>query len=115
MPIAQLIKSATTKTAELRERLRAEWEQPQSASGGVARQPVLIEDKNPEGGIGVRPSIHLYVIWDEWEPLSQQERSEVIMDAYEATHELSDVVRVTVAMGLTEKERRKMGLEYHLS
>ena len=108
MPIGRLIKNAPEKQ-ELYNRLVEEWS-PLNAS--TAEQPILIEDKGRENRFGLNSSTHLYVIWDEWEPLSQNERSEVIMEAYEQTHELPDVVRVTLAMGLTVNEARRMGIEY---
>ena len=110
MPIGRLIKGAPLKQ-DLTERLTNEW-RPGAASN--AAQPILIEDRSRPNLAGLRSSTHLYVIWDEWEPLSQNERSEVIMEAYEQTHELSDLLGVTLAMGLTVSEAQKMGVEYEV-
>jgi len=63
-----------------------------------------------EGG-GARPR-HLFVIWDRWGDLNQQDRSEIIMDAYAQTLSEDDVLQVTVAMGLTVKEAERMGIHY---
>jgi hypothetical protein len=50
------------------------------------------------------------VIWDEWAPLSQQDRSEIIMDAYVRAKGQGDAVRISVAMGLTAAEAARMGI-----
>jgi hypothetical protein len=112
MPLGTIIRGTAARAADLQQRLTAEWQAPGSDSTG---QPVLIEEEK-----AVRPGInsaprHLYVIWEEWADLPQRERSEIIMDAYAASHETSDVLKVTVAMGLTAAEARKMGIQYSVS
>jgi len=89
--------------AELTRLLMQEWTNPQPSG-----QPlIVIED---EGG---QPR-HVYVIWDEWGDLSQVDRSMIIMDVVEnltGERRISDPSQVTVAMGLTSEEARRMGLE----
>lgn len=70
------------------------------------RQP-LISIEQP----GTRT--HLLVVWDQWQSLSQQERSEIIMDAYGQAHQddPNTVLNVSVAMGLTQAEADRLG--YH--
>ena len=103
MPIGKLIPEQNLQAEALRERLRQEWAEP-----GPAAQPVLIE----AAGDRMSGSKHLYVIWDEWRPLDQRARSEIIMDAYEATHERQEALSITVAMGLTAAEAERMGIRY---
>jgi hypothetical protein len=103
MPIGRLIVEQNSQTEELRKKLTHEWQQPSHAA-----QPVLIE----AAGDRMSGSKQLYVIWDDWVSLDQRERSEIIMDAYEATHERPDVLSVTVAMGVTAKEAERMGIRY---
>jgi hypothetical protein len=103
MPIGRLVTERNTQAEALRERLIHEWQQPSPAA-----QPVLIE----AAGDRMSSSKHLYVIWDDWLSLDQRERSEIIMDAYEGTHERQEVLSVTVAMGLTAKEAERMGIRY---
>jgi hypothetical protein len=79
-----------------------EWERPKKEG-----QPVIVL----EGGKG-QPR-HIYVIWDEWRGLDQRQRSEVIMDVVEhltGRHALRDLSLVTVAMGLTAEEAKRMGI-----
>lgn len=85
---------------------------------------VLVEEfKNPsdnpsrpdileEGGEGSKP-LHLYVVWDEWADLPQEDRSDLIMDAFIRSEGEEKGYLVTVAMGLThdEAKRMKLGVE----
>lgn len=103
MPIGRLVPEQNLQSAALLARLVQEWEQPSQAA-----QPVLIE----AAGDRMSGSRHLYVVWDDWLPLDQRARSEIIMDAYEATHDRQEVLNVTVAMGLTAAEAERMGIRY---
>lgn len=103
MPIGRLIREQKSQVEALRGRLIQEWAEP-----SLAPQPVLIE----ASGDRMSGSKHLYIIWDEWLPLTQRERSEIIMDAYEVTHERRDALNITVAMGLTAMEAERMGIRY---
>jgi hypothetical protein len=51
--------------------------------------------------------IHLYVVWDAWNDLSLQERSEIIMDAFEKAKGRQQSLLVTLAMGLTRNEAQR--------
>ncbi len=104
MPRGRLVVDQDPQIESLRTRLTREWEQPNNG----AAQPVVIEAP----GNRLYDSVHLYVIWDDWRSLEQRERSEIIMDAYEATHERQEVLSVTVAMGLTAAEAERMGIRY---
>jgi hypothetical protein len=50
------------------------------------------------------------VIWDDWGDLSLQERSEIIMNAYIRAKGQQAGLRISVAMGLTSTEAKRMGL-----
>ena len=88
---------------ELRDKLVAEWNAPNSAS----LQPVILE----ESGRANQP-LRVYVVWDDWKDLEGVERSEIIMDAYEARYGKDKAVNVTVAMGLTPIEADRMGIQF---
>lgn len=87
---------------ELRRRLADEWRNPQE--GDV--EPFIIEESG-----NYRPT-HLYVIWKEWADRNQQQRSEIIMDAFEDVKGRNKVLDVTVAMGLTPVEAKRMHIDY---
>lgn len=55
---------------------------------------------------------HLLVIWDDWEPLSQQDRSVLIMNSYRQAEGEDAASRVSVAMGLTQREADRLGFAF---
>lgn len=57
-------------------------------------------------------STHLLVVWNDWHDLSQQDRSQLIMRAYEAAEGAEAATAVSVAMGLTEAEAERMGFVF---
>ncbi|MDQ2730731.1 MAG: hypothetical protein M3Y56_03650, partial [Armatimonadota bacterium] len=69
-------------------------------------EPIIVEESGPNS------PVHLYVIWSDWAELNQQERSEIIMEAFEDVNGLENVLNVTVAMGLTPVEAKRMHIEY---
>lgn len=104
MPVKKLIKRGPSpEAAELTRRLVSEWR----ARNSKAEQPIILEETG-----GANQPMHVYVIWDEWDDLSQAERSSVIMDAFEERYGKTKSLNVTVAVGLTSAEAQRMGLEY---
>lgn len=104
MPIRHRKMSARHPKAEkLRNRLLQEWRDPDDSLA----EPVIIE----EGGTQNRPT-HLFVVWSEWAGLNQQERSEIIMEAFEELRGAAQGLHVTVAMGLTQEEANRMNIGY---
>ena len=73
--------------------------------GREYRQPLI----NEEAALG---RILLLVIWDAWRPFSQQERSRIIIDAYEASQGSERALRVTTAMGLTQDDASHLGVDF---
>jgi hypothetical protein len=88
---------------DLLRRLVQEWKQPRDD----ASEPVIVY----EGGTPDRPT-HLYVVWSDWGDLNQQERSEIIMEAYEQAKGADAGLHVTVAMGLTPEEAKRMNIDW---
>ena len=52
---------------------------------------------------------HIVVIWERWRELSHQERSSIILEAYEKWKGVGAALEVSVAMGLTPDEARRLG------
>lgn len=73
--------------------------------GTEYRQPLISIDRPGE-------RTHLLVIWDDWHTLSQQERSSLIMDAYQGAYGESEAREVSVAMGLTQDEATQLGISF---
>ncbi len=104
MPIKHRLQRTLPPSAtELTRMLIGEWQNPKSEG-----QPLIVI----EGGKD-QPT-HIYVIWDEWRDLNQTQRSEVIMDVVEhlaGDARIRDRSLVTVAMGLTAQEAKRMGIQ----
>jgi hypothetical protein len=60
---------------------------------------------------GTGPITRLFVIWDEWAELTQQDRSEIILEAYTKAKGKGDALKISVAMGITSAEAAKMGIK----
>ncbi|MBI4578968.1 MAG: hypothetical protein HY718_04645 [Planctomycetes bacterium] len=104
MPVRPLPKRPPSPEAPtLKNRLVREWRNKKS----TAAQPIILQ----ESGESSQP-IRVYVIWDDWKEVSGIERSEIIMDAFEAVHGKRKALNVTVAMGLTSAEADRMGIHY---
>jgi hypothetical protein len=56
-------------------------------------------------------NMHVYVLWDAWNSVSERERSEIILEAYEQARGKTEMLRVSVAIGLTPLEAARMGLQ----
>ena len=89
---------------DLKRRLVEEWKEPREADLQEPR-PTIIHEQDDQGVV-----VHVYVVWEEWEGLSQEDRSEVITAAYWEAFDVKGLA-LTVAMGLTLEEGRRMGLD----
>lgn len=104
MPVKRrLERTLPAGATELTRLLRNEWTKPKKTG-----QPLIVIEGNKN------EPLHIYVIWDKWGELNQTERSEIIMDVVDnltGKHRLSADSPVTVAMGLTTEEARRMGIK----
>lgn len=101
MSIKNLSKHVSDEAARLVSRLADELRQP---APGEAQPLILLE-----GGDAEHPQ-HIYVIWDEWRDISGIERSEVIMEAFEHAKGKDRCLDVTLAMGLTSAEAKRLNI-----
>jgi hypothetical protein len=74
-------------------------------STGTNLQPLILEEQLP-----VTKSTRVHVIWNDWKPLSFEQRSEVIRDAYKRAEGERVASRIEVAAGLTAEEALVHGL-----
>lgn len=102
MPLKNITSSRPPEAEQLLAALVAEWREPKETGQPV----ILLEEKSPGG------SVHVIVVWDQWGELTQQERSEVVMDACEEVQGADTALAVTVAMGLTPTEADRMHISY---
>jgi hypothetical protein len=73
---------------------------------GLPEYPRIIEEDDR-----LSQNMHVYVLWDAWASVSERERSEIILEAYEQARGKDEMLRISVAMGVTPIEAARMGLE----
>jgi hypothetical protein len=70
---------------------------------GPKTAPQIIEEEDRHN------FLHVNVIWDAWNDVAPEDRGRIIMDAYEQERH-DDVQRITVALGLTHAESKRLGV-----
>ncbi len=98
---------------------RVKLRQPEDADVDILLQRLAEEFQHPASEYTApfinieRPGdrTHLFVVWDDWRKLSQQERSSLILRAYETSEGPNAAHEVSVAMGLTQEEAARLGFE----
>ena len=112
MPVRQRTENAIgSQHTDLKLRLVEEWKNPQEVAG----HPIIVEEPSMTGWLPQGTSsqtVRLYVIWDEWLGIDQLERSGIILDAYAVTHGSDSEANVTLALGLTQDEAARLGIDY---
>jgi hypothetical protein len=103
MPVRQYIASRPPEQTKLVKRLAKEWR----SKNSTAKEPVILEEPNRKGDVE-----HVYVIWGDWAQLDRTLRGEIIMDAVETVKPKADVLKITIAMGLTPDEADRFGLKW---
>jgi hypothetical protein len=102
-----LLRQYTTSTSadqvRLTDILEAEWRTPNPNIS----EPVILEERDSLGAV-----IHVYVVWSDWAHLSRETRGEIIMDAAERVKPLTDVVKITIAMGLSPDEADRFNIQW---
>lgn len=69
-------------------------------------QPEIYEEEVP----GTRPLLRVWVVWGAWANLSELERSQIILEAYERARGRKAMLGVSIAAGLTPREAEELGL-----
>ncbi len=104
MPVKDMTeRQPTPAVAELTRLIVQEWQHPTERPD----QPIVLLDRSAPGG-----ARHVFVVWDRWENLEQLQRSEAIMDAAEAVLGKAESLKVTVAMGLTKEEAKRLNIRF---
>lgn len=68
--------------------------------------PLIIEEQ-----MRLTDRIHVTVIWDLWGRVAPEDRSRIILDAYERVRGASAILTLSAALGLTHAEAKKLGVE----
>ena len=66
--------------------------------------PYVREEATPFG------TMQVTVMWDKWRDLSHEDRGKVITQAYLEASGPTEALKITVALGLTHEEARKLGV-----
>jgi hypothetical protein len=102
MPVIRKSKpSEPPRHAELTALLVTELQN--AAATGPETAPLIVEDENRRG------TLHVQVVWDEFDEIAPEQRGKIIMDAYEEARP-DELSRITIAMGLTHKEATRLGI-----
>lgn len=101
MPVRDTLRTrGVAAEATLRAELVDELTNPKSSG----EPDIVIERPNPS-------TSHVFVIWSRWRKLEQTVRSRIILDAYREAVGDEEALKVTVAMGLTPSEAKRLGVE----
>ena len=73
---------------------------------GDPEAPLIIEEQ-----MRLTDRIHVTVIWDLWGKVVPEDRSHIILDAYERVRSASAILTLSAALGLTHAEAKKLGVE----
>ena len=103
MPLRQYNPVHSKDYGRLVSRLSDEWSTPDD----TASEPVIIEESNSRQDV-----TRVFVVWSDWADLDRVKRGEIIMDAAEKVKPVPDVLKITIAMGLTPDEADRFGLQW---
>ncbi len=102
MPVRDFVPEYSDAHKALVRQLAAEWTMP----NGGASEPIINIERDHSG----LPA-HVYVVWSQWSLIERIERSEIIMEAANFALQPSEVINITLAMGLTPEEAPLMGIQ----
>lgn len=103
MPLRQYNPVHSADYTSLVSRLSEEWRLPDDR----APEPVIIEESNSRHDV-----TRVFVVWSDWADLDRVKRGEIIMDAAEKVKPAPEVLKITIAMGLTPDEADRFGLKW---
>ncbi len=101
MPVKTLTQARPQKYRALVDELFGEWAHPNPA----VNEPLILEEKDRGNKL-----VHVYVVWSKWAALDGIDRSDIIMEAAGKKLTQTDLLEITVAMGLTPDEAQRMGI-----
>lgn len=88
--------------AELTENLN------QEAPEGSMAQPLILEEE-----IRGSTRFRIYVLWDRWNSVKDEERSQIILEAYQKAYGSEKMLNASLAMGVTSLEAMQLGISFH--
>lgn len=92
--------SRSARFPKLVERLAQELQAP-----GMDLQPLILEEEISSTG-----SRHVHVIWDEWKDVADDQRADVVVEAYVQAEGKETADNITLAEGVSPNEALALGL-----
>jgi hypothetical protein len=78
----------------------------ENKSSGPPGEPQIVFEEIPHSN-----SLHVTVTWDKWKEIDPQERGRIILSAIAAEKGEDEMLRVTMALGLTPQEARRLNVD----
>ncbi len=72
---------------------------------GAPDDPYIVIEEIP-----LSDSLHVAVVWDRWQGVDPEERGRVILEAFGEAMGETEMLRVTMAMGLTREEAERLNI-----
>ena len=68
--------------------------------------PLIVIEEQP-----YTDTTHVTVVWDRWAGIDLEDRGRVIVEAFRQARGEDEAGRISIAMGVTPDEARKLGIE----
>jgi hypothetical protein len=104
MPVIK--KRLGTKDHPDHDRFVAELVRHLNGGPGLPDFPKIVEED-----VRLSNNFRVYVSWDDWASVPDTERSEIILEAYNHARGVPEMLRISVAMGLTPLEAKQLGID----
>ncbi len=88
------------------DRLVAELVRHLNGDPDLPDEPRIIEEQQR-----LADALHVFVYWSEWASVTEEERSSIILEAYAEARGKLEALKITVAMGVTALEAKRLGME----
>ena len=72
---------------------------------GPPDEPVILLEKLRHSN-----NTHVTVIWDQWKAIDPEERGRIILDAIAQSRGEDEMLRVSMALGITKDEAARLGI-----
>ena len=105
MPVLHLPASKPECFPALRAALARELLADQKPSSEPSSAPLVVEETDLTGR-----SLHVSVVWNEWESVARAERGTVIAEAYREAFGEAKAATIRLALGLTWAEAGELGI-----
>ncbi len=78
-----------------------------NADSGSLAQPLILEEE-----IRGSSRFRVYVLWDRWDSVKDDERAQIILEAYQRAGGTEKMLNVSAALGVTSLEAKQLGIQF---